>query len=402
MAINNIETGYKPEFGLGAVYQGFNAANTEQANELEMIKQFLANQREQTMLPLDERIKSMEAARADRAATPEMLDAYSKGYIGQSQSQEAAGRKAMETAQSDINLTNAFNKNKLTSEQFLEKLNELKKSGVIGFNMQPTAQEKTSGFNWQIPADVQQQRGQGRLDILKQEKQLYPNDPNLDLELKLAQLNGEGKPSQPQATNANNSQLVQQPPIRNGGITQGSPEYEKLMQALVDTPELRQKLLLGDQKLDSAEFQKMLSLLAAQNRSSGSVGKDPYLEFNKLSTDKKLGIIKRELEAGNNPVTRQPLQNELERNSWVQQYNQDLAAFNSRNSANAKEGSIPLDVLTGGEVPTRQAPSAGTPMSTTQGKDLKAQVEQAGSVYEPEKYDYRIIDGKVQRKLKGK
>ena len=53
MALPMIETGYKPEFGLGAVYQGFNAANADMSAEEELIKQFLANQREQQMQPLD-------------------------------------------------------------------------------------------------------------------------------------------------------------------------------------------------------------------------------------------------------------------------------------------------------------------------------------------------------------
>lgn len=48
-----IETGYKPEFGLGALYQGFNAANADQSAQEELLKQFLANQREQSMQPLD-------------------------------------------------------------------------------------------------------------------------------------------------------------------------------------------------------------------------------------------------------------------------------------------------------------------------------------------------------------
>ncbi len=33
--MQNIETGYKPEFGLGAWFAGQNAANTEAANEEE-------------------------------------------------------------------------------------------------------------------------------------------------------------------------------------------------------------------------------------------------------------------------------------------------------------------------------------------------------------------------------
>jgi hypothetical protein len=53
MALPQIETGYKPEFGLGALYQGFNAANADQMAQEEIVKSFLANQREQQMQPLD-------------------------------------------------------------------------------------------------------------------------------------------------------------------------------------------------------------------------------------------------------------------------------------------------------------------------------------------------------------
>lgn len=94
MAINQIETGYKPEFGLGAMWAGENAANAEMANQLDFIKQFLANQREQQIQPLDVRVKDMEASRADVAKSPEMLDAYRRGYLGQADTQEAAGTKA--------------------------------------------------------------------------------------------------------------------------------------------------------------------------------------------------------------------------------------------------------------------------------------------------------------------
>ena len=87
-----IETGYKPEFGLGAVYQGFNAANADNSAELEIIKQFLANQREQQMQPLDVNIKQTESDRATVGRSPEMLDAYQRGYIGQNNSQDAAGQ----------------------------------------------------------------------------------------------------------------------------------------------------------------------------------------------------------------------------------------------------------------------------------------------------------------------
>lgn len=405
MALPMIETGYKPEFGLGAVYQGFNAAHADMSAEEELVKQFLANQREQQMQPLDINVRKTDSARADVQRTPAMLDALARGYIGQMNSQDAAGRKAMETAQSDIDLTNAGNRNKLTTEQFLARLNELKKTkieggGSIGFPMQQSEPQATSGFNWQISPQEQQQRDQGRIGILRQEKQLYPNDPNLAKELQLAEANIDKTPSVPQPVNANNSPLVPLPPKRNGGITQGGPEYEAVMQALVDTPELRRDLLKGDQKLDSAEYQKILALQEAEKKRAGAGGKDPYLEFYKLTPEKRLGVMEWAINSGINPVTREPFR-EGESDKWVSMYNQDLATYNARNASNAKEGSIPLTELTEGKIPTRPAVTAGTPKAVG-GNELKTQVEQSGVAYEPDKYDYRVVDGKVQRKLKGK
>ena len=404
MALPMIETGYKPEFGLGAVYQGFNAANAEQGAELELIKQFLANQREQSMQPMDVNIKQTESDYATMKRAADYMDAAKRGYIGQMNSQDAAGRKAMETAQGDIDLTNAGNRNKLTTEQLLSRLNELKKTkiegGGIGFQMQQPEQPTGTGFNWQVSPQEQQQRDLGRIGILRQEKKLYPNDPNLAKELQLAEANIDKTPSVPQAVNANNSPLVPLPPKRNGGITQGGPEYEAVMQALVDTPELRRDLLKGDQRLDSAEYQKILALQEADKRRAGAGGKDPYLEFYKLTPEKRLGVMEWAINSGINPVTREPFR-EGEADKWVSMYNQDLATYNARNASNAKEGSIPLTELTEGKIPTRPAVTAGAPKAVGS-NELKTQVEQSGVAYEPDKYDYRVVDGKVQRKLKGK
>ena len=45
MAFNPIETDYRPNFGLGAYYQGINAANAKQLTEEDILKAFLANQK---------------------------------------------------------------------------------------------------------------------------------------------------------------------------------------------------------------------------------------------------------------------------------------------------------------------------------------------------------------------
>ena len=357
-----IETGYKPEFGLGAVYQGFNAANADMSAQEELIKQFLANQREQQMQPMDVNIKRTESDRATAGRSPEMLDAYQRGYIGQMNSQDASGRKAMETAQGEIDLANAANRNKLTTEQLLKRLNDLKQTrieggGQIGFGMQPQAQQPTqSGFNWQVPPEVQAQRDQGRIGILRQEKQQFPNDPMLAKELALAEANIDKTPSLPQPINANDSPLVQQAPKRNGGITPGGPEYEAVMQALVDTPELRQKLLQGDQKLDSAEFQRMLALAAAERTAAarGSSGKDPYIEWNKLTPQKQMMALEAARVLGINPITRQPLQ-PGEQEAFDATYQQGAAL--SALPVQPKSGSIDIGAQTQGEVKTNPTPS---------------------------------------------
>lgn len=72
----NIDTGYKPEFGLGAIYQGENAAYANMNNQLDLIKTMLANQRETQMQPLDLQVRGLDAAQAQQQNTPEMLSKF--------------------------------------------------------------------------------------------------------------------------------------------------------------------------------------------------------------------------------------------------------------------------------------------------------------------------------------
>ena len=90
MALTNINTGYTPEFALGAMYAGENAATNRMGNQLEIVRNFLANQREQSMQPLDitkaqltnegmaseNLIKAFQGAQAQSQNTPEMLKAF--------------------------------------------------------------------------------------------------------------------------------------------------------------------------------------------------------------------------------------------------------------------------------------------------------------------------------------
>ena len=94
MAIPMIETGYKPEYALGALYQGFNAGNADMAAREDILKQYLANAKTAQEMPLDLDILGLQAARARRQTNPEDLDWFSRGYTGQMKSQDAAGNLA--------------------------------------------------------------------------------------------------------------------------------------------------------------------------------------------------------------------------------------------------------------------------------------------------------------------
>lgn len=103
MAFNQIETGYKPEFALGALYQGQNAANAEAMNQEELIRQFLANQQSMQTNPIDVERKQLELdptryksalARFKQDPINGYIPAQIQGQIGQMNTQAAAGTMA--------------------------------------------------------------------------------------------------------------------------------------------------------------------------------------------------------------------------------------------------------------------------------------------------------------------
>ena len=326
MALPMIETGYKPEGALGGVFAGFNAANAEQGAELELIKQYLANQREVSSQPIDiEQLKQNLAAGAYKT-TPEYQIGMRDTISGQGMSNLAAGRQKAATNEGDIRLALTNNQNGQFTADTLSKLNALKQQsidaagggGQIGFQMQqpqsyqgggtirfpspraaPTGDNaRTSGdASWQVTPQVQGQADDaaGRLSVTERQDPSYDlaeinralASKNLNrtqrtiLETQRDQLR-RGLASLAQDVNTNNSPIVQQPPQRNGGITQGSPQYEAIMQSLVDQPELRAKLLVGDQKLDSAEFinerRIQAKLQEALNKARAVASKLPTME----------------------------------------------------------------------------------------------------------------------------
>jgi len=107
--MQTINTGYQPEFGLGAYFAGQNAANAEASNQQEQIKALLDQMKAQQSYQQTERTnpldvfakeKSNQVAEYDAAYAqkklrdPNYMDANIAGQIGQMQTQEAAGKTA--------------------------------------------------------------------------------------------------------------------------------------------------------------------------------------------------------------------------------------------------------------------------------------------------------------------
>lgn len=267
--MQQLPTDYKPDGALGGLFAGFNAADAENFNQLELIKNYLANQREVQMQPLDVRIKDAEASRADIQKTPEMLDAYKRGYMGQMNSQDAAGQKAMQTWKGEAELSNAQNKNKLTTEGLLARLNELKQRGEAGSfdfkSSQPSVGVTPGGgFNWQVSPEVQLQRDLEAYKLRKDEADKNPNDAAAQKDAANMKASIDARLKNGVAPSTENVLSMFASPQRNTGITPSSnPEYESIMAQLVDTPELRSKLITGDQKQSGEDYRALLKMQQA-------------------------------------------------------------------------------------------------------------------------------------------
>ena len=236
-----IETDYRPDFGLGAFYQGINAANSKQLSEEDILKAFLANQREQQQQPLDTLIKTWEAAHAqDKLNSPEYRDSMLKGYMGQMNSQIAAGKKAMGTVDSEIPATNQENTNRLHVAKLLEQfrnsqLGQDQQQASVPYE-QPTPMQGDNGqmgFNFGSASNAVQNP-----TLTPQQKQLIMRD---------AQKRGENVLS---------------------AFTK--PQQSGIENALVNTPEHLQKMELykqqGANQANTAEIRGQYLLEAAMSR----------------------------------------------------------------------------------------------------------------------------------------
>lgn len=93
MGIENIATGYKPEFALGALYHGFNAGSADNASQLSNLIQEQALQKSRIGDPLDLIKKQYEAMVANaQMQNPDYIPAQIKGEMGRFASSAAKGK----------------------------------------------------------------------------------------------------------------------------------------------------------------------------------------------------------------------------------------------------------------------------------------------------------------------
>ncbi len=93
MGIENIATGYKPEFALGALYHGFNAGSADNASQLSNLIQEQALQKSRIGDPLDLIKKQYEAMVANaQMQNPDYIPAQMQGDMGRFASSAARGK----------------------------------------------------------------------------------------------------------------------------------------------------------------------------------------------------------------------------------------------------------------------------------------------------------------------
>jgi len=231
-----ISTGYQPRFGLGALYQGFNAGNADSLNEEEVLKALLQNQKEQNEAPLNQIIKTWEARQAQgKMDDPEYLPKSLEGYKGQMNSQIAAGNKGMGTYESEIATTNAENKNKSRMANLFSQFID-----------------EQLGQGYEAPTPLEGSNGQMGFNFGSASNAL--KNPNLSEQHK---------------------QLILQDSMKRG--ENPLQNFSKIQNALVNTPEQLQKLAQiqakGDEALQLQGLRNESALAVAMQRLQDKSGK---------------------------------------------------------------------------------------------------------------------------------
>lgn len=316
MGIENIATGYKPEFALGALYHGFNAGSADNASQLANLVQEQALQKSRIGDPLDLIQKFYEAQLANaKSQSPDYIPMQLSGQIGQMQTQEAAGKTAQ-----------ALQPFKQKAEQ--AQLENAQAKDTLFGNMY---RGMVKQHDQSLDPNVREAAAQGASILAGS---LAENDPKYIQQKGLLGMKGE--------QNLNLEEMRQAGRIRIASLKPDAIRGDKTAQeALVK------------------ELQRM--------RATGEISPAEYAtELTELQN----AILAAKVQPGQELDPNNPALKGLFKPKPAQQ---------------------------GYTAPVANGTQSVTPVPAS----LQSQVEASGVAYEPSKYDYRVVEGKVQRKLKG-
>jgi len=333
MAFTPMDTGYKPEFALGAWVAGENAANQRALAQEELIKNYLANQRETSIQPLDKSIKETEAARAEMGRSSPMLDAYQRGYVGQADSQQVAG-----------NVAKALEPFKVNAEkQALE--NEANKQGIL-FTIQDIDKKLSTGGSTD---------DQGLLVPFSPQQKVFMQKKRTEL-----------------------------------------------VDSLKSTPEFAQKKELSDDKLASALEIAQLKALHAQQIAEARKAQDKAENESQMlawahrtaTNPNAPAELKTQAKAMIDSVAMRKLMGSAQ--GWATGL--DVPQISGQPAAPTPVQKAQAAV---GQSPAATAPQTFADSIRQDANPIASLVQKSGEKYEPNIYEYRVVDGKVQKRKKG-
>lgn len=176
---------------------------------------------------------------------------------------------------------------------------------------------------------------------------------------------------------------------------------EKAKQKYMSDRQLELEKLRGKNALDLANVN---NAAGRYKKGQGSLSVEQQLQSGKLTYDKAAVLL------GNSAYMAE-LEGDQEKadqyralaNQYAQKYQEGRAAGNMAPRAGTPDLQG-IGIQTNPNIPQTplsspvQSPQPAA--STAQQPDIKSMVQQAGGQYEPDKYEYRVVNGKVQRRAK--
>lgn len=161
-----IQTDYVPNGALGALFQGYNAANADAFNEEELLKQRLANQQSQVINPLEAQLKQLSVAPAQyeealsqaRLTDPDYIRSMLNERKGQATLAEVTGRKAKALEPFAIKAEQGKLENEFEETDLLRRFRTGQENSLAGGEFDPSTGQY-------VPYTPQQQQAVGQQNM---------------------------------------------------------------------------------------------------------------------------------------------------------------------------------------------------------------------------------------------